>query len=106
MVAPVEEGRGGMNPEIAAMDPLLSSPCLLCGERFEAEGYSERFEPELLPGMPVDGFAPAILTEGKPVDFVCPACFGDGGEDLSRSMRHGARRLRALARSLERVGTA
>ena len=92
--------------EIAAMDPLPPSPCLLCGERFEPEGYSERFEPELVPGAPVGGFALAILTEGKPVGFVCPACFGDGGEDLSRSMKRGARRLRALARRLERSRTA
>ena len=38
--------------EIAAMDPLLSpTPCLLCGERFELEGYSEGFRPELLDGV-------------------------------------------------------
>jgi hypothetical protein len=84
------------------MDPLLFSPCLLCGKRFEPEGYSERFKPELLPGIPMDGFAPAILVEGSLAGFVCAGCFGDGREDLSRSMRHGARRLRALAGSLER----
>ena len=86
------------------MDPLLPSPCLLCGERFEAEGYSERFKPELLPGVPVGGFAPALLVEGRPsfAGFVCPGCFGNGGEDLARSMKRGAERLRELARHLER----
>jgi hypothetical protein len=92
--------------EIAAMDPLLFSPCLLCGERFEAEGYSERFKPHLLPGVPMNGFAPAIMIEGRAVGFICPACFGDGAEDLARSMRRGARRLRALAGSLKRGGGA
>lgn len=59
-VSRVGQAGCGMTQEIAAMDPLLPSPCLLCGERFEAEGYSECFKPELVPGVPVDGFAPAI----------------------------------------------
>ncbi len=49
-----------MRLEMAAGDPLLGTPCLLCGERFEAEGYSERFRPEILPGVPAGGFAPGI----------------------------------------------
>jgi hypothetical protein len=89
--------------EFAAMDPLITPPaCLLCGECFEPEGYSERFKPELLPGVPASGAAPAILVEGRPAGFVCPACFGDGAEDLFRSLRRGAKRLRELARRLER----
>ncbi len=88
--------------KIAVMDPLVGSQCLLCGKRFEAEGYSERFKPELLPGMPVEGFAPALLVGGQPAGFVCPGCFGDGKEDLSHSMRRGPGRLRELARTLQR----
>ena len=86
--------------EIAAMDPLLGlSPCLACGERFEPEGYSERFRPELLPGVPAEGFAPAVLVEGRFVGFVCPGCYEDG--DVARTLRRGARRLREVAMILE-----
>jgi hypothetical protein len=96
-----------MTLEIAAMDPLLGpSPCLVCGERFEPEGYSERFRPELLPGLPADGFAPAVVAEGRFVGFVCPGCFGDCGEDLARGLRRGARRLRKTAGILEKGGAA
>ncbi len=90
-----------MSIEVAAMEPLGPPACLLCGERFAAEGYSERFAPELLPGLPAQGFAPALLVEDRPVGFVCPGCFGDGSEDLARSMKRGAGRLRELARRLE-----
>jgi hypothetical protein len=80
------------------MDPLIApSSCLLCGERFETEGYSERFAPELLPGVPMEGFAPAIIVGDRQAGFVCPACFGDGAKDLRRSMKGGAGRLRRLA---------
>jgi hypothetical protein len=96
-----------MTLEIAAMDPLLGpSPCLACGERFEPEGYSEGFRPELLPGLPAEGFAPAVVVEGCFVGFVCPGCFGDGGEDLARGLRRGAGRLRKVARILEKGGAA
>ena len=92
-----------MTCEIAAMDPLGPPTCLLCGERFTSEGYSGRFKPELVPGVPVSGFAPALLLEGMPrlAGFVCPSCFGDGAEDLALSMRRGAVRLRKLAREPE-----
>ncbi len=91
-----------MSIEMAAMDPLIAPPaCLLCGERFEAEGYPERFKPELLPGVVAEGWAPALLVEDQPVGFVCPGCFGDGAGDLARSMKRGAARLRKLARKLE-----
>jgi len=90
-----------MSIEIAAMDPLGPPACLLCGERFEAEGYSERFRPELLPGVRVAGSAPAVLVEDRPAGVVCPGCFGDGAGDLARSTKRGAGRLRDLARTLE-----
>jgi hypothetical protein len=90
-----------MSLVITAMEPLSPPLCLLCGERFEAEGYSERFKPEMLPGVPMGGFAPAILVEGSPAGFVCPACFGDGAEDLAHAMTCRAERLRRLARDLE-----
>jgi hypothetical protein len=90
---------------IAAMDPLLGpSPCLLCGERFEPEGYPERFRPELLPGVPAEGFAPVVLMEDRFVGFVCPGCFGYGGEDLACGLRCGAKRLRKVAGVLEEGG--
>lgn len=91
-----------MSIEIAAMDPLGPPFCLLCGERFDAEGYSPRFKPELLPGVPVSGFAPVLLVEDRPVGFVCPGCFGRsaGAGDLARSMERGAEHLRRLAREL------
>ncbi len=89
-----------MSIEIAAMDPLGPPACLLCGERFEAEGYSERFAPTLL-GPPLTGFAPALSVADRFAGFVCPGCYGDGAEDLVRSMRQGADRLRKLARELE-----
>ncbi|MDP9476523.1 MAG: hypothetical protein M3R38_12720 [Actinomycetota bacterium] len=94
--------RGG-SIEIAAMDPLISPPaCLLCGERFEPMGYPEWYKPELLPGVAAEGFAPALFVEGQPsfAGFVCPGCFGDGSEDLARSMRRGADRLHKLAGEL------
>jgi hypothetical protein len=88
--------------EVAAMDPLIAPPtCLLCGEYFEPMGYPKRFKPELLPGVVVEGWASALLVEDQPVGFVCPGCFGDGSEDLVRSMKRGAGRLRELARRLE-----
>jgi len=86
--------------EIAAMDPLGPPSCLLCGERFEAEGYSERFRPTLL-GAPVEGFAPALLVAGRFAGFVCSGCFGHSAGDLARSMKRGAARLAQLARTLE-----
>lgn len=95
-----------MSVELAAMDPLAPPACLLCGERFEPEGYSERFAPELLPGatsLRAEGFAPAkVVVEDRFAGFVCPGCFGDGREDLlARAMKRGAQRLRGLARELE-----
>jgi len=92
-----------MRLEMAAGDPLLGAPCLLCGERFEAEGYSERFRPEILPGLPAGGFAPGIYAaDGGPlVGYVCPPCFGDGGPGLVKALRGGAKRLRGLAKALE-----
>jgi hypothetical protein len=78
---------------IAAGDPLLGAPCLLCGERLKAEGYSDRFRPEILPGGPAGGFAPdGYDAGGGPlVGFVCPSCFGAGGSDLA-SAPQGPRR--------------
>lgn len=96
-----------MRLEIAAGDPLLGCPCLLCGERFEPEGYPESFRPEILSGVPAGGFAPGIYSaDGPLVGFVCPACFGDGGPDLEKSLQAGVRRFRALARALEVGGGA
>jgi hypothetical protein len=86
--------------EVAAMDPLGPPACLLCGERFVAEGYSDRFAPTLL-GAPVKGFAPALSVSDRFVGFVCPECFGNSSEDLARSMQRGAERLRELAWKLE-----
>jgi len=94
--------------EMAAGDPLLGAPCLLCGERFEAEGYGGGFRPEILPGVVAEGFAPGIYAAGagdlglRLVGFACPSCFGDGGSDLAGSLRAGARRLKELAKALER----
>ncbi len=95
-----------MSVEIAAMDPLGPPLCLLCGRGFMAEGYSERFagrSAEVSPGVrvPMAGFAPVVILKGSPAGFVCPGCFGDGSEDLARSMKRGAGRLRSLARKLE-----
>jgi hypothetical protein len=96
-----------MRLEIAAMDPLIGpSPCLACGERFEPEGYSDKFRPELLPDLTAEGLAPAVLVEDRFVGFVCPGCFGEGGEDLARGLRRGAGRLRRMARILEKGGAA
>ncbi len=86
--------------EITTMDPLLGpSPCPACGERFEPEGYLERFSPELLPGVPAEGFAPAVLLEGKFVGFVCPGRHEDG--NVARALRRGAGSLREVAMILE-----
>jgi hypothetical protein len=92
---------------MAAGDPLPGAPCLLCGERFEAEGYAPGFRPEILPGVAAEGFAPGIYASdeaGGPrlVGFACPSCFGDGGSDLAESLRAGAKRLGELAKALER----
>ena len=67
---------------LVASDPLLPAPCLLCGERFEPEGYSDACIPELLPGVRVEGFALGLYREypdGRAilVGFVCPGCFRD-----------------------------
>ena len=91
-----------MRLEMAAGDPLLGTPCLLCGERFEAEGYSERFRPEILPGVLAGGFAPGIYAaDGGPlVGYVCPSCFGDGGSRtwsrLCAAVRSGSGGLQRL----------
>ena len=82
--------------EIDASDPLLGPPpCPACGERFEPEGYPERFSPELLPGVPAEGFAPAVLVEGQFAGFVCHGCYEDG--NAVRALRRGAGRLREVA---------
>ncbi len=89
---------------MAAGGPLLGAPCLLCAQRFEPEGYSERFRPEMLPGVPAEGFAPAVLVEGQFAGFVCPGCYEDG--DVGRALRRGAGWLREVATILERGGAA
>jgi hypothetical protein len=101
------EGRRAVRLEMAAGDPLLGAPCLLCGERFEAEGYGGGFRPEILPGVAAEGFAPGIYAAGagsglRLAGFVCPACYGDGGSDLALGLRAGAKRLKELAKALER----
>ncbi len=91
--------------EIAAMGPLLGpSPCLAYGERFGSEDYPERFRPELLPGVPAEGFAPAVLVEGQFAGFVCCDCYED--EDVPHALRRGARRLLEVAMILEGGGAA
>lgn len=99
-------GRHSVRFNIAFGDPLLPAPCILCGRRFEPEGYPAGFRtPELIPGVPIAGFAPGFYEEGGGfAGFVCPACCGDGEEDLGKSALKGAKRLRRIAEALERGG--